>query len=94
MDPDPTPFFIDFKDAKKIFFYIFFITCPQFYFQTLFQSAQHIYEKKVRIRSRIRPGSGGSKTCGSGSRSGSTTLIKPLLLGRKTEFNYEINIQA
>jgi hypothetical protein len=25
--PDPTPFFIDFKDAKKI--HIFLITCPQ-----------------------------------------------------------------
>ncbi len=23
--PDPTPFFIDFKDAKKIFFHIFFL---------------------------------------------------------------------
>jgi hypothetical protein len=57
-DPDPTPdptlFFIDFKAAKKIFFFIFLlITCPQahhlqfkklnlvlkFYLQALFQSA-------------------------------------------------------
>jgi hypothetical protein len=34
MDPDPTPdpapFFIDFKDAKYYFLFIFFlITCPQ-----------------------------------------------------------------
>ncbi len=29
-DPDPTPFFTDFKDAKTIFFsYYFLITCPQ-----------------------------------------------------------------
>jgi hypothetical protein len=30
--PDTTPFFIDFKDAKQLFFNIFFlITCPQTY---------------------------------------------------------------
>jgi hypothetical protein len=50
MDPDPTPFFIDFKDAIKHFFsYVFLIT---FILQALFQSAQHIYEKKIRIRIR------------------------------------------
>jgi hypothetical protein len=38
MDPDPTPFFIDFKDAKKIFFkYFFHVTCPQ---------AHHLQSKK------------------------------------------------
>jgi hypothetical protein len=59
---DPTPFFIDFKDAKKNFSYFFRITCPQAHhlqsnklifkfkiklnLQALFQSAQHIYEKR------------------------------------------------
>jgi hypothetical protein len=33
MDPDPTPFFINFKDARKniLFFIFFLITCPQAY---------------------------------------------------------------
>ncbi len=54
--PDPTPFFIDFKDAKKNFFSIFFfLTFPQAYhlqskkfdfLHALFQSAQNIYEKR------------------------------------------------
>jgi hypothetical protein len=39
--PDPTPFFIDFKDAKKIFCLIFFlITCPQ---------AHHLQSKKFNF---------------------------------------------
>jgi hypothetical protein len=65
LTPDPTTFFIDFKDAKKIFFsHIFIIICPQanhlqtkkfdyllkfvlnFILQALFQSDQHIYEKR------------------------------------------------
>jgi hypothetical protein len=69
MDPDPTPFFSDFKDKKVINFrsYIFLITYPQahhlqsykinfllkflfnFYFASiisLFQSAEHLYEKR------------------------------------------------
>jgi hypothetical protein len=29
MDQDSTPFFIDFKDAKKNFKYFFHVTCPQ-----------------------------------------------------------------
>ncbi len=30
LTPDPTSFFIDFKNAKKyFFFFFFFITCPQ-----------------------------------------------------------------
>ncbi len=38
--PDSTPFFIDFKDAKKYFFspYFFLITCPQ---------AHHLQPKKL-----------------------------------------------
>ncbi len=28
LDPDPTPFFTEFKDAKKIFFFNFLITYP------------------------------------------------------------------
>jgi hypothetical protein len=27
--PDPTPFFIDFKDAQTFFSHFFLITCPQ-----------------------------------------------------------------
>jgi hypothetical protein len=40
--PDPTPFFIDFKDAKKkdIFFIFFLITCPQ---------AHHLQSKKFNV---------------------------------------------
>jgi hypothetical protein len=53
-DPDPTPFFSDFKDAKKIliffsynlrypqahyFFFFNTIRCKNFIFQALFQSA-------------------------------------------------------
>jgi hypothetical protein len=30
-DPDPTPFFIDFKNEKNNFFHIFRITCPPAY---------------------------------------------------------------
>ncbi len=67
MDPDPTPFFSDFKDAKKKF-HIFSYTLPTgtlssvlkisvfakilFILQSLFQSAQHFYKK------REGPGSG------------------------------------
>jgi hypothetical protein len=29
LDPDPTPFFVDFKAAKNSFFHIFLIPCPQ-----------------------------------------------------------------
>ncbi len=37
-DPDPTQFFIDFKDVKKYFLsYFFLITCPQ---------AHHLQSKK------------------------------------------------
>ncbi len=59
--PDPTPSFIDIKDAKKIFKIFFLarrhiifslknlffakILCSNFILQALFQSAQHIYEK-------------------------------------------------
>ncbi len=39
--PDPTPFFIDFKDAKeKYFFHFFFITFPQ---------AHHLQSKKLNF---------------------------------------------
>jgi hypothetical protein len=39
--PDLTPFFIDFKDAKKIFFLFFFIiTCPE---------AHHLQSKKFNF---------------------------------------------
>jgi hypothetical protein len=64
--PDPTPFFSDFKEAKKIFFpkvfssnlyagtlspvlkmYFFAkILRKNFILQALFQSAQHLYEKR------------------------------------------------
>ncbi len=59
--PDPTPFFSDFKDAKKISFFFLYLTrrpqahylqsyklnfCWRFILQALFQSAQHLYEKK------------------------------------------------
>jgi hypothetical protein len=47
--PDPTPFFSDFKDAKKIIFFIFFsyflsagTLSSVFILQALFQSAQHL----------------------------------------------------
>jgi hypothetical protein len=41
MDPDPTPFFNDFKNAKNICFHIFFlITCPQ---------AHHLQSKKFNF---------------------------------------------
>ncbi len=40
MDPDPTPSFIEFKDAKSIFFHIFLRTCPQ---------AHHLQSKKVNF---------------------------------------------
>jgi hypothetical protein len=64
--PDPTPFFTDLKDAKKNIFSIFFShnlptsTSSSVYVisQALFQSAQHIYEKRE----------------GSGAGSGSVTL--------------------
>jgi hypothetical protein len=57
MDPaqDPTPFIIHFKDARKNLFSYNFPTgtsflqkfCVKLYFlRTLFQSAQHIYEKR------------------------------------------------
>jgi hypothetical protein len=94
MDPDPisdpTTFFIDFKDAKKIFFsYFFLITYPQ---------AHHLQTKKFNFLQRLcvqilfcrhyfsllrrkgnmdpDPDPRGSKTCGSGSGS-------PTLLGRE-----------
>jgi hypothetical protein len=84
MDPDPTPdpstFFIDFKDAKNIFIFFYNLStgtsssdqkilffskflCKNFILQALFQSSQHIYEK--------REGSGSGSlpmTNGSGSR--------------------------
>jgi hypothetical protein len=45
MDLDPTPFFIDFKNAKKIFVFIFFlITCPQ---------AHHLPSKKFNFLPKI-----------------------------------------
>jgi hypothetical protein len=50
MDPDPdptpdlTPFFIDFKDAKKISSYFFLITCPQ---------AHHLQSKKLFFFAKI-----------------------------------------
>ncbi len=102
-DPDPTPFFSDFKDAKKEKKYIFFlITYPEAHYlhslvycfidnkwlQALFQSAQHLYEKEKDP--------GGPKTCGS-CRSGSPTLVNvlvlrhqrlsPSLAPRSTKFN-------
>ncbi len=46
MDPDSTPFFIDFKDTKKYFFLHIFsynfllITCPQ---------AHHLQSKKINF---------------------------------------------
>jgi hypothetical protein len=67
MDPDPTSFFDDFKDAKKIISfssYFFLTTYPQaagtlssafnflldfvlkFYFASIIQFAQHLYEKR------------------------------------------------
>ncbi len=52
-DPDPTPFFSDFKDAKN------------FNLQALFQSAQKIYKK--REGSGARSGSGSGARSGSGS---------------------------
>jgi hypothetical protein len=66
MDPDPTPdpisLLIDFKDAKNIIFLNTFF-CLNVILQSLFQFAQHIYEK--------REGSGaGSATLTNGSGSG------------------------
>jgi hypothetical protein len=56
MDPDPTSFFSDFKDAKRIFFHIFFLSpspvlkikvfAKNFILQALFQSVQNLYEKR------------------------------------------------
>jgi hypothetical protein len=44
---DPTPFFINFKDDKeKYFFQIFSHNLPTGTSSSLFQSAQHIYEKR------------------------------------------------
>jgi hypothetical protein len=84
--PDQTPFFSDFKDARKIFFSNFLSYnlpagtlssvlrikfCYNFILQALFQSAQHLYEKKELMD----PDPGGSTMCRSGSGSGSPTLI-------------------
>ncbi len=44
MDPDPTPFFIDFKDAKKNNFSIFFLIT---YLRAQF--AHHVQSKKVQF---------------------------------------------
>ena len=51
--PDPTPFFSDFKDAKKYFFsynlpagIIRIFSFKNFILQALFQSAQHLCEKR------------------------------------------------
>jgi hypothetical protein len=76
--PDPTPFFIDFKDAKNIFFlHIFFlITCPQahhiqskkinfvlkFYFLGIISVRSNIYEKREGSGSGSAPLSNGSES--------------------------------
>ncbi len=63
-DPDPTPFFSDFKDGKKNFISVFFSynlttatlssDLKNFVLPALFQFSQHIYKKREGIRSRIR----------------------------------------
>jgi hypothetical protein len=83
MDPDQTPFFSDFKNAKKKISHIFFLQLTagtlssvfvlKFILQALLQSAQHLYEK--REGSGSVPDPGGPKTCGS-CGSGSPTLLK------------------
>jgi hypothetical protein len=68
-DPDPTPFFNEFKDAKKLNFFVFFlITCPQayhfpskkfnfvlkFHFAGIISVRSTHLKEKIRIRSQIR----------------------------------------
>jgi hypothetical protein len=90
LTPDPTPFFFDFKNAKKyLFLYFFLTTCPQ---------AHHLQPKKFNfllnfcvkilfcrhyfntyMRKGKDPDTGGPKTCGS-CGSGSPTLLFIVLL--------------
>jgi hypothetical protein len=82
VDPDPTPFFIDFKDAKKnIFSYFFLFICPQanhlqykkFFAKILCKNdiLQALYQSAQHIYEKIE-GSGS----GAGARSGSVPLTK------------------
>ncbi len=57
--PDPTPLLIDFKDAKKIIFLTFFGF--NVILQSLFQSAQHIYEKRGARSATLTNGSGSGR---------------------------------
>ncbi len=93
-DPVPAPFFNDFKDVKKIFFFL--ITHPQvlvpyiiislkikFFFlilfcQALFHSAQDIYEKREGPGALCIMDPGGPKTWGFGSQ----ILIRFLVMKR------------
>jgi hypothetical protein len=58
-DPDPTPYFNDFKDAKKILFFIFFYNLPAGTLSSVFKAkrgrnkkskslypTRHLYEKR------------------------------------------------
>ncbi len=75
-DPDPTPFFSDFKDAKQKISHIFFLQltrrhiifslCVKIYFVSIITvRPTPLWEKgRIRIRTRLTdPDPGGLKTC-------------------------------